>query len=104
MWFFRLLGSWSMIVAVISLVGDFTRAVGTGNGLVFTSLGRQWFELSPAGLNALQAALERYIHPYAWDPVASFVLETPTWVVFATIGLLLYVAGRRRERVNIFAN
>ena len=104
MFFLRLLGSWSMIVAVVALVADVTRSAALGNGIVFTSLGRQWFELGPASLNAFQAMLERNVHPLAWDPVATFVLETPTWVVFATLGLLLYIAGRRRERVNIFAN
>jgi hypothetical protein len=104
MFFLRLLGSWSMIVAIVALVADVTRSLAIGGGLSFTSLGRQWFELSPSSLNGLQAALERHVSPLAWDPVATFVLETPTWVVFATIGLLLYLAGRRRERVSIFAN
>lgn len=104
MFFLRLLGSWSMIVALVALVADVTRSFAVGTGITFTSLGKQWFELGRGSLNAFQAALERYIHPYAWDPVATFVLETPTWVIFATLGLLLYLAGRRRERVNIFAN
>ena len=104
MFILRLLGSWSMIVAIVALVADVTRSLALGTGIAFTSLGKQWFELGRGSLNAFQAMLERYVHPYAWDPVATFVLETPTWVIFATIGLLLYLAGRRRERVDIFAN
>lgn len=104
MFFLRLLGSWSMIVAIIALVADMTRSLAVGGGLAFTSLGRQWFELSPKSLANLQASLEQHVAPFAWDPVATFVLETPTWIVFATLGLLLYIAGRRRDRVNIFAN
>ncbi len=71
---------------------------------VQTVLERQWMDLSPASLGALRALIERYVSAYAWDPMFAFVLETPTWVVFATIGILLYLSGRRRERVNIFAN
>lgn len=104
MFFLRLLGSWSMIVAIVALVADVTRSLAVGSGLAFTSLGRRWFELSPASLNALQAGLERHVSPLAWDPIATFVLETPAWVVFATLGLMLYLGGRRRDRVNIFAN
>jgi hypothetical protein len=104
MFVLRLLGSWLLIVSIVALVADLTRSLAVGGGFVFTSLGRQWFELDRSSLNGLQAGLERYVHPLAWDPVATFVLETPTWVVFATIGLLLFLAGRRRQRVNIFAN
>ncbi len=104
MFFLRLLGSWSLLVAIIALVADITRSLALGSGLAFTTLERQWMDLSPATLDALQATLERSVSPYAWDPVATFVLETPTWVIFATIGVLLYLSGRRRERVNIFAN
>lgn len=102
--FLRLLGSWSLIVAIVALVADVTRSLALGGSLAFTSLGRQWMDLSPSSLKALQAMTERSVSSYAWDPIATFVLETPTWVVFATIGVLLYLSGRRRERVNIFAN
>jgi hypothetical protein len=104
MFFLRLLGTWSLIVAIVALVADVTRSLALGGAITFTTLGKQWFDLGRGSLNAFQAALERYIHPLAWDPVATSVLQTPTWVVFATLGLLLYLAGRRRERVNIFAN
>lgn len=104
MFFLRLLGSWSLLIAIVALVADVTRSLALGGGLAFTSLGQQWMDFSPATLNALQATLERSVSTYAWDPAATFVLETPTWVIFATIGLLLYLSGRRRERVNIFAN
>lgn len=104
MFFLRLLGSWSMLVAIVALVADVTRSLALGSGLAFTSLERQWMDLSPASLGALRALIERYVSAYAWDPMFAFVLETPTWVVFATIGILLYLSGRRRERVNIFAN
>jgi hypothetical protein len=97
MFFLRLLGTWSLIVAIVALVVDVTRSLALGGAITFTTLGKQWFDLGRGSLNAFQAALERYIHPLAWDPIA-------TWVVFATLGLLLYLAGRRRERVNIFAN
>lgn len=104
MFFLRLLGSWSLLVAIVALVADVTRSLALGGGLAFTSLGRQLQDLSPTALSSLQSALERSVSAYAWDPLATFVLETPTWVIFATIGLLLYLSGRRRERVNIFAN
>jgi hypothetical protein len=104
MFFLRLLGSWSLIVAIVALVADLTRSLALGGGISFTTLGKQWFDLGRSSLDAVHAALERHAGPWAWDPIATSVLQTPTWVVFATLGLLLYIAGRRRERVNIFAN
>jgi hypothetical protein len=32
------------------------------------------------------------------------LLLLPTWAVFGTLGLLAAYAGRRRRRVNVFAN
>ncbi len=100
----RLLGGWSLIVAIIALVADVTATVGSGAGFAATSLGRHWFSLGSGSLNFVQAILERYIHPLLWDPVLVEVLKLPTFVFFGAIGIALLIASRRRRRVNIYAN
>lgn len=102
MFIFRLLGGWALIVALIALAADVSGYAATAGK--FTSLGRHWFTLSPSTLNLVQAITERYVHPFVWDPVLTGILSWPTFVVFGVLGALLYLAGRKRKRADIFAN
>ncbi len=104
MFLFRWVGGWSLLVAMIALVNDITHAYQSGAKLAFASLGKDWTALSPATLNAVQAGVERNLHPALWDPVLLSALKTPAFAVFGVLGLLLYGFGLYRRRVNIFAN
>ncbi len=104
MFLLRWIGGWSLLVAIIALVNDVTHSYQSGAKLVFASLGKDWSALSPATLNALQAGVERLVHPALWDPVLMSVLKTPAFAVFGVLGLVLYGFGLYRRRVNIFAN
>ena len=99
----RLLGGWSLLVAVIALVIDVTRTLAA-DSLVMTRLGEHWFQLHAASLNASQAGIQRYVHPALWDPAILAVLQTPTWLIFALLGLVLFWIGRRRARPDVFSN
>ena len=33
------------------------------------ALGQLWYNLSPSSLNLVQAVVQRYIHPFLWDPI-----------------------------------
>ena len=100
----RILGGWAILAAVIALVNDVTHAYETGTKFAFASLGKDWDLVSPTSLNLLQAGIERHVAPVLWDPVLLTVLKAPAFAVFGVIGVLLYVAGLRRRRVNIYAN
>jgi hypothetical protein len=104
MFLLRWLGGWSILVAIIALVNDITHAYQTGANLSFASLGKDWYALSPSSLNALQAGIERHVHPALWDPALLTVLRSPAFAVFGVLGLLLYGLGLRRRGTNIFAN
>ncbi len=68
-------------------------------GLVqMTALGQLWYWAHPGSLNLVQAVIERYVHPFLWDPVIISVLLTPAAIVFLVIGVLLAFAFRRRKR------
>ena len=99
----RLFGAWALLVSVISLVIDVTKTLATDT-LVMSRLGEHWFQLHAASLNASQAGIQRNVHPALWDPVIVALLQTPTWVVFALLGLLLFWIGRRRQRPEVFSN
>jgi hypothetical protein len=39
-----------------------------------------------------------------WNLGVRQLLAVPTWSAFAALGLIFAYAGRRRRRVNVFAN
>jgi hypothetical protein len=101
--FFRFLGGTFLLIAVIAAVYDGTRSLGTG-GVAMTSLIEHWSRLAPALLNAAQGAVVRVTHPLVWEMGLRKLLGVPAWAAFAFLGLLCAYAGRRRRRVNVYAN
>jgi hypothetical protein len=63
-----------------------------------TALGQLWYWINPGSLNLVQAVVERYIHPFLWDPIIINVLLAPAAVLFLVIGVLLSLLFRRRKR------
>ena len=105
MGFFRFLAGVLLLIAVIAAIYDGTRTLDSKAGEVtMTSLGEQWSKVAPVSHKNAQAAVRRYSHPLIWDALIQRLLHLPTWAVFGTLGLLVGYAGRRRRRVNVFAN
>jgi hypothetical protein len=100
---FRLMAWVFLLIATIALVGDLTRA-GTGNGWVLTSTLSHWKALSPQGLATFAGFIQKNIHPALWDPVMVRLLILPAWLLLGAIGVVLAVLGRKKRRVNIYAN
>jgi hypothetical protein len=99
----RLLSGILLLISLIALAHDATR-MPAGQGLAWTSLGEHWTKLAPASFNAAQSVVQRYTHPLVWDPTIRTFLRLPTWPVIGTLGALTAFIGRRKRRVNIFAN
>src|SRR5262245_43186340 len=62
------------------------------------SAGEGWFTLDVGSLNLAQAVIQRYIHPFLWDPILASVLRWPAWSLFGGVGAFLVLAfplGRR---------
>jgi hypothetical protein len=92
-----------LLAAVIALVNDLTRANATGL-FVQTSLMAYWKTLAPQSLAAFAGFVQRVLSPRLWDPVLVRVLVLPAWMALCAAGLLCALLGRRKRRVNIFAN
>lgn len=101
--FFRFLSGTFLLIAVIAAVYDGTRSVATG-GLVMTSMLEHWSRIAPGLLASAQSGVGRSLHPLVWNLGVSKLLAVPAWALSAALGLLLAYAGRRRRRVNVFAN
>ena len=101
----RVLGVWSLILAMVILTIDATKSLASSEGQwIATPLGEHWYKLDAASLNAAQAAIERYVSPTLWDPVILSFLQVPSWIVFGVLGLALYWLGRRRRRIDVYDN
>src|SRR5680860_144813 len=96
----RVLGVWSLLAAMVALTVDGTQSLATSDGQwIVTPLGAHRFKLHAASLSISQAAIERHVAPWLWDPVILTLLQIPTWVFFGVLGLLLYWIGRRRKQL-----
>ena len=101
--FLRAFAWFLLLVAVIVLTNDLTRAAGGVGGFMVSSLSH-WKETSPGSLATASTFVQKSLHPTLWDPVMVRVLILPAWILLGSLGLLLAVLGRRKRRVNIFAN
>ena len=61
------------------------------------ALGQLWYDFNRSSLNLVQAVVQRYIHPFLWDPIIVSALLCWAFVVLMILGLLLLLAFRRRN-------
>ena len=50
------------------------------------ALGALWYRVDPAGLNATQAFVQRYLHPAIWNPGITTLLRWPAFVLPLVVG------------------
>jgi hypothetical protein len=92
----RLVG-WLFLGAALLLIGaEIVRSLEAARWASL-ALGELWFRLDPGGINAAQAAVQRYLHPALWDPAAIALLRLPAWAAPLALAALLFLACRRRR-------
>jgi hypothetical protein len=64
------------------------------------ALGQLWYQLNRSSLNLVQAVIQRYIHPFLWDPIIVNILLCWAFAVLMVLGLLILVIFGRRSREN----
>ncbi len=84
----RYLG-WVFLVLALLAFGGALQPWIQGEAFASLALGELWFRLDTGSLNALQASVQRYLHPTIWEYGATPVLLQPAWLVFGVIGGLL---------------
>jgi hypothetical protein len=92
-----------LLLATIALVNDITRSTATSS-LALTSTLVHWKAFFPQSLTAFITFLQKSVHPLVWDPVVVRVLILPAWITFGALGIVCGLLGRKKRRVNIFAN
>src|SRR5580693_5314617 len=64
------------------------------------ALGQLWFDLNRSSLNLVQAVVQRYLHPFLWDPIIVTVLLWWAFAVLMVLGLLILALSGRRARAR----
>jgi hypothetical protein len=100
----RIIGVWFLLLAMVAAVIDATKSLAAGGAWVFTSLGQQWSSLNPDSLAAARTAVETHVGTFMWNPMITEILNTPTWVVFGILGVVLFWLGRKRAPAEVFIN
>ena len=93
---FRFLGLMLLAAGFAAVVIDGTRSIAS-NGLVLTSFGEMATRLAPAKMPLLQAAIEKKLGHWAWEPATTTFLAAPAWLIVGGLGGLLFLATRRRR-------
>jgi len=64
------------------------------------ALGQLWYDLNRSSLNLVQAVVQRYLHPFLWDPIIVTVLLWWAFAVLMVLGLLILALSGRRARTR----
>ena len=95
----RLIG-WIVFLAGMSvLVRDVLVWIDTKHWAPI-ALGQLWYDLNRSSLNLVQAVVQRYIHPFLWDPIIVSILLCWAFAVLMVLGLLILALSGRRGRAR----
>ena len=86
----------ALMLAFFLLYRDLSKALG-GAELHITTLGDLWSAVHPTSLQRLQPAIERHVAEWLWNPVILSVLTAPACLVFAILGAILMLLGRKKK-------
>jgi len=90
---FRVLGYVAVIAAFAAGFRDLWLSVESDR-LELTPLGAIWYRFSPESLNALQAGIQRAVHPALWDPVMIAYLNLPAFMALLLLAALALLIGQ----------
>src|SRR5215467_10866704 len=95
----RLIG-WIIFLAGVSLLVRDTFVWIDTKRWAPIALGQLWYDLNRSSLNLVQAVVQRYIHPFLWDPIIVTILLCWAFAVLTVLGLLILALSGRRGRVR----
>jgi hypothetical protein len=92
----RFFGLLLLALAFIFVIYDGMKSIADG-GLFFTRFIQLWGDIHAASLQSLQTAIERSAGAKVWQLGVIPVLNQPASVVFAVLGVILLVLGRKKK-------
>ena len=100
----RFIGWTLFLLAVISLVHDYTYWQIDEAAPAYTSLGDHLRSVAPGSLTKFETAITNRLHPLIWDPVLTLILNSPAWLSLGLFGALATYAGLPRRGIDLFVN
>jgi hypothetical protein len=92
----RVIGWIALLAGAAVLVRDLLVWIDTKHWAPI-ALGQLWYQLNRSSLNLTQAVVQRYIHPFLWDPIIVAILLSWAFAVLMVLGVLLLAAFRKRS-------
>jgi hypothetical protein len=93
----RLIGWIILLAGLAVLVRDVLVWIDTKHWAPI-ALGQLWYDSSRSSLNLVQAVVQRYIHPFLWDPIIVTVLLWWAFAVLMILGLVILAVFHWRRR------
>ncbi len=93
-----------ILVAIIALVADATPPLDGFGTFEPTLFVEHWRGIAPKSVTGAQQAVSEATHPLVWDVLIASIINLPTFALFGALGILAAMAGRRREKLNVFVN
>jgi hypothetical protein len=92
----RFIGLLLLALAFIFVIYDGMKSIADRT-FHATAINQFWIDIHGASLQAFQAAVERQAGPKVWQLVVQPVLDQPAAAVFAALGVLLIILGRKKR-------
>src|SRR5262249_18493379 len=93
---FRFLGFLILAGGFIAFVIDGTKSIA-GSAVSITKLSTFWNNLHSTSLTKLQDFVLRTTGEWLWNPIITTILDQPAWLVFAIVGAILMLIGRKKK-------
>ncbi|WP_281018871.1 MULTISPECIES: hypothetical protein [unclassified Minwuia] len=97
----RIIGYLLLFLAIAALGAEILMSVQAGEW-VSLAVGDVWAQIDRESIGLVQVGLERYVHPYLFDPVLLTILLWPSWLVAGVPALLILLLARRRRQRRMF--
>ena len=87
---------WTLVILALAAFGYEVLLAATSGGYRMIAAGELWYQIDVGSLNLTQAVIQRYVHPWLWDPMLVSVLQWPLWSLLGGPGAALVIlsAGR----------
>lgn len=90
------LGLALLALALAALGYELWAALHAG-GYRTMAAGELWYRLDRGSLNLSQAVIQRYVHPWLWEPALVTLLRWPAWALLGAPGVVLVLISSLRR-------
>ena len=97
----RIIGYLLLFLAIAALGAEILTSVQAGEW-VSLAVGDVWAEIDRESIGLVQVGLERYVHPFLFDPILLNILLWPAWLVAGVPALVILLLARRRRQRRMF--